>query len=126
MMNNYSQDAVEIGVNVSRSTLSKIENGVGKIDLDRLERFAKFFKVDVKTIIALPANAAEYQKKVESTSVEEVVVDYRKADVELARCQEKMTSLKKEMSYLKQEIVQNKSQLKDKDMIIQLLSQQAQ
>ncbi|MBL4707104.1 MAG: helix-turn-helix transcriptional regulator [Flavobacteriales bacterium] len=122
IMNDFSQEDVEIGVDVSRSTLSKIENGTGKIALDRLERFAKFFKVEVITILMMAENRESYKLGQPIPTVNDVQSDYRKTDVELARSQEKVGSLKKEVSYLKQELVVSKSQIKDKDHIIQLLS----
>ena len=121
LMNEMSQDDVEFGVNVSRSTLSKIENGTGKIDLIRLEQFAKFFKVEVVTILTM-SNLTEYENDSSEPIVHEKQVDYRKTDVELARSQEKIVGLKKEIGFLKQEISVNKSQIKDKEKIIQLLS----
>ena len=127
IMNDYSQEDVEIGVDISRSTLSKIENGTGKIDLDRLERFAKYFKVDVITILTMSDNQAKYKKgksKVELWADPVIDSEYRKTDVELARSQEKVSSLKKETTMLRQEIGVYKSQIKDKDMIIALMSKE--
>lgn len=121
IMNDFSQEDVEIGVDVSRSTLSKIENGTGKIALDRLERFAKFFKVDVVTILMMAENKAKYKLGQPIIAANDVQSEYRKTDVELARSEEKVASLKKEVSYLKQELATSKSQIKDKDYIIQLL-----
>ncbi len=122
VMNNYSQEDVEIGVDISRSTLSKIENGIGKIDLNRLEKFANFFKVNVVTILTIPEKQNNYPIQTENLVNEVVETEYRKTDVELARCQEKSISLKKETAALKQEITNYKSQLKDKELIIKLLS----
>ena len=122
LMHDYSQEDVELGVAVSRSTLSKIENGVGKIDLDRLEKFAKFFKVDVVTIITMSDKKEPYQKPTDPVDLSEYKTDYSKADVDLARCQEKVGGLKKEIAQLKQEVSQHKSQIKDKDLIIKLLN----
>ena len=122
LINNYSQEAVEIGVNLSRSTLSRIENGTGRIGLDKLERFAEFFKVDVVTIISMSDDVIRYSDKIAKGEVSETVVDYTKTDVELAKCKEKLSALKKEVSYLKQEVALSKSQIKDKDLIIKLLS----
>lgn len=121
LMNEMSQDDVEFGVDVSRSTLSKIENGTGKIDLVRLERFAEFFKVDVITILTM-SNLQEYENDESKPIVHEKSVEYRKTDVELARSQEKIVGLKKEINFLKQELSVSKSQIKDKEKIIQLLS----
>lgn len=121
-MNDFSQEDVEIGVDVSRSTLSKIENGTGKIDLSRLEKFAKFFKVDVITILMMTENRESYKHGQPVPTVNDIQSEYRKTDVELARSQEKVASLKKEVSYLKQELITSKSQIKDKDYIIELLS----
>ena len=122
VMNGYSQEQVEIGVDVSRSTLSKIENGTGKIDLDRLEKFASFFKIDVINILAMSNKEKGYSALISNEVVHEVQTEYRKTDVELARCEEKSTSLKKEVGSLKQELNTYKSQIKDKELIIKLLS----
>lgn len=122
LMNDYSQEEVEIAVDISRSTLSKIENGTGKIDLIRLEKFSKFFKVDVITILTMSNEKRPYETKKEGLPIVQEKIDYRKTDVELARSQEKVSGLKKEISYLKQEVVTGKLQLRDKEKIIQLMS----
>jgi transcriptional regulator with XRE-family HTH domain len=119
-MNDYSQEDVEVAINLSRSTLSKIENGTGRIDLDRLEKFATFFKVDAITILTM--SDKQTKKAGNNKVVNETITDYRKTDVELARCQEKVSGLKKDIVHLKQEISNYKSQVKDKDLIIKLLS----
>ncbi len=121
IMNDFSQEDVEIGVDVSRSTLSKIENGVGKIDLSRLEKFAKFFKVNVVTILTMTDDRETYKIGQPTPAFSDVKSEYRKTDVELARTQEKVLSLKKEISALKQELSTSKSQIKDKETIIQLM-----
>lgn len=120
IMNDYSQEDVEVAINLSRSTLSKIENGTGRIDLDRLEKFATFFKVDAITILTM--SDKQVKKAGNNKVVNENISDYRKTDVELARCQEKVNGLKKDIVHLKQEISNYKSQVKDKDLIIKLLS----
>lgn len=123
MMNGYSQEEVEIGVDLSRSTLSKIENGTGRIDLDRLERFANFFKLDPITILAMASKENGYKLPISSNqAVHDKPTEYRKTDVDLARCQEKADALKKEVGLLKQELSLQKGQLKDKETIIKLLS----
>ena len=121
-MNDYSQEQVEIGIDISRSTLSKIENGTGKIDLHRLEKFATFFKIDVMNILTMANKENGYRSTSPKEVVSEVQTEYRKTDVELARCQEKITAFKKEVSLMKQELSTYKAQIKDKDLIIKLLS----
>ena len=74
-----------------------------------------------------PLNASLGKKgksKVELWADPVIDSEYRKTDVELARSQEKVSSLKKETTMLRQEIGVYKSQIKDKDMIIALMSKE--
>lgn len=121
-LNNYSQEKVEIALDISRSTLGKIENGVGRIDLDRLEKFAKFFKVDVLTILTMPNQEGYDKELIDPGVLSEKHAEYGKKDVDLAKYKEKTAGLKKELSYLKAELKNAKSQIKDKDMIIALMN----
>lgn len=121
-MKELSQEDVEIAVEISRSTLSKIENGTGKIDFGRLERFAKYFKVEPMSIITMENKEGVYIIGKTEQEVSEDKEDYRKTDVELARAQEKVSSLKKEISHLKQELTTSKSQIIDKEKIIALMT----
>lgn len=128
MLNEYSQDAVEIACNISHGTYSKIENGTGKIDLDRLEAFAKFYKTDVVTIMTMDDEGSFKRQdpnkagQAAEPKTKYIKTDYRKTDVELARCQEKSKGYEKELLLLKRQLTERERTIKDKETIIELMT----
>lgn len=122
LLNDLSQDAVEIALNLSHGTYSKIENGVGVIDLDRLEDFAKFYKTDIYSILKF--SDTETYKSAPSPKLVQEPSDneYSFKDVELVRKEEKLVALQMKLELLKKDIEQKESIIKDKETIIELLT----
>jgi transcriptional regulator with XRE-family HTH domain len=124
MLNDFSQDHVEMSCNISHSTYSKIENGTGPINMEKLETFAKFYKVDPVTIITMSDKGSFIRQQPEGKT-EEPKVDYGKTDVELAKEKGKNNELKKEIVYLKIQVRERDKTISDKEMIIDLLTGEA-
>lgn len=125
LLNDYTQDYVETSLDISHRTYSKIENGEGRIDLDRLETFAKFYKTDAITIITMSDDGSFVREAPGSKSIAEPIPSYGKADVALAKCEEKCNGLKKEIVLLKQQNNLKEKTIADKEMIIKLLTGEA-
>jgi transcriptional regulator with XRE-family HTH domain len=116
------QSDLEFAANISHTTLSRIENGHGTIDIDRLEKIAEVFKVDVCTIIRF-SDTDSYQHGLPiPANVEEGKTEYSKVDVDLAKSQEQLKMYKSELVHLKEKTNTLEDRLKDKDRIIALLS----
>ena len=51
-LNNWSQEEVAERMQISESSYSRLERGKSKLDLEKLEKLAAIFKIDVAELIA--------------------------------------------------------------------------
>jgi transcriptional regulator with XRE-family HTH domain len=47
----YSQEDVAIGLNMEQNTYSRMERGETKLDIERLQQIASFYKISVHDLI---------------------------------------------------------------------------
>ena len=50
----FTQAAIADGIEVDYSTYSKLESGITKLSIDRLEKIASYFKMEIIDIITYP------------------------------------------------------------------------
>ena len=55
-LNNWSQEEVAERMQISESSYSRLERGKSKLDLEKLEKLAAIFKIDVAELIASDGN----------------------------------------------------------------------
>jgi len=121
-LNNFSQEEVQRRLDISRSTLVKIEKGEGRIDLDRLCLFSELYKVEHTTIMTMPAEEVNFEQILNHDSTTAEVVAPKNEHTDLAFFKEKIQRLKKEVRHLEEELMLSKERIKDKDTIIRLLT----
>lgn len=117
----FSQDAVEIELDISHPTYSRIENGVGKIDLDRVEKIAAFLGVDVPTLLNF-SEKDSYKSSPPPQIIEEKAKGYDVANIELAKNQETIKALKDKIELLEEKLKDKEEKINDKETIIKLLT----
>lgn len=62
----YSQEYVANEIDISQRTYSKIENGLAKIDIERLQKIANVLEVDLINILDEKSNVFNNYNKVEN------------------------------------------------------------
>jgi len=62
----YSQEYVANEIDISQRTYSKIENGLAKIDIERLQKIANVLEVDLVNILDEKSNVFNNYNKVEN------------------------------------------------------------
>lgn len=73
----FTQAAIAEGIDVDYSTYSKLESGITKLSIDRLEKIASCFKMEIIDIITYP------QKYVPATPMEQQSTSRAKVVVQL-------------------------------------------
>lgn len=124
LLNGFSQEAVAFAINVSHVTYNKIEQGNGKINIERLEKLAELFKVDINTILNFSSDGNEV-KNLPSKVNEPTPVTYNTKDVELAKYTQLNESLQLQVEMLTAELKLKDEVIRDKQTIIDLLSKQS-
>lgn len=76
----FTQAAIAEGIEVDYSTYSKLESGITKLSIDRLEKIASYFKMDIIDIITyplkyVPATPMDNQKTTKSKVVVQLELD---------------------------------------------------
>jgi len=73
----FTQAAIAEGIEVDYSTYSKLESGITKLSIDRLEKIASYFKMEIIDIITYP------QKYVPAGPIEQQAASRTKVVVQL-------------------------------------------
>lgn len=73
----FTQAAIAEGIEVDYSTYSKLESGITKLSIDRLEKIASYFKMEIIDIITYP------QKYVPAAPIEQQAASRTKVVVQL-------------------------------------------
>lgn len=62
----YTQQEVAEALHIGQNTLSNIENGKSKLDVDLLAKFADFYNVDIQELLKSNSLIMNFKEKVEN------------------------------------------------------------